>query len=77
MFLYSLYTRVQIAFASPATVAFACAPRSWLPRHISAQEVIRPLHGCARRQHCLPGTGGVTSLAQGAYTTLAHPCITN
>ena len=23
MFLYSLYTRVQIAFASPATVAFA------------------------------------------------------
>ncbi len=25
----------------------------------------------------MPGTGEVASLARGAYTTLAHPCITN
>ena len=25
----------------------------------------------------MPGTGEVASLAQGAYTTLAHPSITN
>ncbi len=48
MFLYSLYTRVQTAFARPATVAFACALPSWLPRHMRAHEVISPLMAVLR-----------------------------
>ena len=31
MLLYSVYTQVQTAFARLITVAFACAPLSWLP----------------------------------------------
>src|SRR2546425_9820533 len=77
MLVFSVYTWIKTAFPRADTEAFASTLLSWLPGHISAHEVIRPLHGCAKRQHCMPGTEEVASLARRAYTTLAHPCITN